>query len=375
MFKKFLPFLIFFFIFSCTPGVSKSPIAPSVTLAENQARDHSTPTPIIPTQQPKFLTTMSDQYIDARLMAVGDSNWYFEINWDGENAFKYLLKYSYETYCSQEIFQPVSIRQKVSIISLQAGTQVTYKECYPEVDLHLINELNPADYSPDKTQIIYKTTSAKPEAPIKLDQGSEGLDGLQNIISVYSISEKTLTPLLTTPLNYYYSWLPDGKHILLEGLAYGDFLGSGVYVVDLDSQNIVTLSTSYSHTESSVAPSVSPDAKYIFIYGDLLSTDGKETFRVCEKEASPFSYTWSADSQWGYVFCRPNVNSTNWGTLRRINTESHEIQENLIPSDLVIKPVKMSVSPDNQWLVFEWRDEVYAFKEDFGLYLVQLNNQ
>lgn len=375
MLNKFLPFFIFFFIISCTPGVSKSPISPSVTLEENQARDHSTPTPIIPTQQPKFLTTMSEQYIDARLMAVGDSNWYFDINWDGEDAFKYLLKYSYETYCSQEIFQPVSIRQNGSIISIQAGTQITYKECYPEVDLPLINELNPIDYSPDKTQIIYSSTSSSSEAPIKLNQESEGQDGLQNIISVYSIPEKTMKPVLATPLNYYYSWLSDGKHILLEGLAYGDYLGSGVYIVEPDSQNIVTLSTSYSHTEGSVAPSVSLDAKNIFIFENLLSTDGKQTVRVCEKEESAFSYAWSSDSQWGYVFCRSNPDSSKWGTLRRINTQTHEIQDDLLPIDLVIKPVKMSVSPDNQWLVFEWRDEVYTFKEDFGLYLVKLNDR
>lgn len=372
MFKKFLPFLICLFVVSCTQKTTESQHFPATAVEKTQIREQTISTPILPTRQPKYLKTMSAQYVDSRLMPVGDAHWFFDIVWKGDNSFEYLLQATNETNCSQKVFQPISIDLNNTGFSIQPGSQFTSKECFPVVDLPLPEKLNPEAYSPDKTQIIYKTTSAKSEAPIKLDLGSEGQEGLQNIISVYSISEKTLTPLLSTPLNYYYSWLPDGKHILILGLSYGDFLGNGIYIVDVDTQSIVTLSTTFSLAEGTVSPSVSPNSKYIIFDGNLLSTNGKETVPVCNKGEYLFSSAWSIDSQWGYMFCRPNDDSSTWGSLRRINTESYEIQDDLLPSDLVIKPVKMSVSPDNQWLVFEWRDEVYAFKEDFGLYLVRL---
>lgn len=373
MFKKFLPFLICLFVISCSQNTAEPQPFSATAVEKTQIKEQATSTPIPPTQQPKYLKTMSAQYVDSRLIPVGDANWSVDIVWKGENSFEYVLKTTNDANCLQKEIQPVSIDPINTSFSIHPGSQFTSNECFPVVDLPLPKKLNPEAYSPDKTQIIYETTSVKPEAPIKLNPENEGQEGLQNIISVFSISDKTLTPLLTTPLNYYYSWLPDGKHILILGLAYGDFLGNGIYIVDVETKSIVTLSTTFALTEGAVMPSVSPNAKYLFNGGYLMSIDGKEAIPVCLIGERGFSYSWSSDSQWGYVFCQSNDSSATWGTLRRISTSTFEVQENLLPSDLVIKPLKMSVSPNNQWLVFEWRDGTYGFKEDFGLYLVRLN--
>lgn len=373
MINKYLPLILIWFLCSCTPHPTITPID---SIAEKTSlRGPATSTPVTPTPLPEYIQPMPQKYIDTRLIFVGVYEMPKEINWQDSSHFKYQIDSETIQNCLIKRFQETKILQNEDQYFVDPGDVSTIEECYPQEQIiSKSNAVQPWIFSPDRRLAIVRTTNINPDAKIYLDQEDVRGNAEQFVYSVFSITTHKIVPLVASPYNYSYSWLADGKHIILGGLAYDAIPSGGLYVIDKDSYEVVTLSRNYSPGEGSVFASFSPDGKFVLLNHHLLSTDGKIDLQVCLSGETDYSYAWSVDSQWGYVFCRNIKEDDQWGVLKRINTLNFEIQEDLLPSDLVIKPVAMNISPDNQWLLFNWSDGTYFSTENFGLYLVKLNN-
>lgn len=373
MINKYLPLILIWFLCSCTPHPTITPID-SIS-EKTPLREPATSTPVTPTPLPEYIQPMPQKYIDPRIIFVGVYKMPKEIIWQDTSHFKYLLNSETGQNCLTKEFQEMKILENADEFIVDPSDVSTIEECYPQEQIiSKSNAVQPIVFSGNRSLAIVKSKSTQPDAIILLNQEDVKGNAEQFEYSVFSISTKKVVPLVASPYNYSYSWLADGEHIILSGIAYDAIPSGGLYIIDINTYEVVTLSRNYSPGEGSVFASFSPDGKFVLLNHHLISTDGKIDLQVCLSGETDYSYAWSVDSQWGYVFCRNIKEDDQWGVLKRINTLNFEIQEDLLPSDLVIKPVAMNISPDNQWLLFNWSDGIYFSTENFGLYLVKLNN-
>lgn len=180
-------------------------------------------------------------------------------------------------------------------------------------------------------------------------------------------------PLLWTPLRYNYDLSPDGKSIVIDSVCYGVVIGQGMYSVDIQSQQVVTLHPTITHNcEGSIGTKISPNSKHILFWasqGLVLSTlKGEHLMQLCDSGEAQ-DYTWSLDGRFAYVAC------ADQGIVRiqRIDTITYTNIDAMIGHPFSIKPYSMAVSPDGKLIAFYRIDHSIFEKKHEGVWILRLN--
>jgi hypothetical protein len=183
------------------------------------------------------------------------------------------------------------------------------------------------------------------------------------------------TPLFISTAGFGYEWAPDSRHIVVESYCYGDNLGSGLHVIDTQSLSLTTLSPEYwNNCEGGIAYQLQPsNDKPFILYGpDILqSLDGKEQIHLCQPEEGTRSYAWSPSGEFVYIDCIPDGAQSD--TLIRYNVRTRESVVLVRPETLPMKAIKMSVSPNGNYLVFVWGTSNFFNREERGVWLLNLD--
>jgi hypothetical protein len=361
-----LVFIMLILLSSCVKKSASSVITPTPTDMQPTPLNNLRATPTELSFVNNSNLYLPQEYRDNRLIFVTKSKSVLDLRWDSNNTISLSEDYS--------LYQTYNIIEANSGFATEAGNIYTEKEdILPQISLPDGNEIILAWFSPNKEMVLVKAKSMDPNAQLQLDTESIMPSLEQNVFWIYSIGKNEYKALFSTPLDYSVSWMPDNKHLTLSGVCYGGREGVGIHTLDIDSGEMITLDENYAYCEGTVSFSKSPDSDFILLDGNLISTDGTTRFSVCEDNENDFSTAWSEDGTYGYVFCRSSSDYGTWGTLRRINTATQLVESNLLAGDLTIKPADMSVSPDNKWLVFAWRDGPILYEKNYGVWLVELN--
>jgi hypothetical protein len=303
----------------------------------------------------------------------------FQIQWLSDNSFQYDYqeRFKFDTVfidnCYDQLYQEVTISENQSEVTVTSDKSSSKKICNQSWPASPDGQaiIFPPAYSPSNDLAVFTTSTLDPSASLRLDKDfiAEGVHLYQTWI--YSTTTRQAIPFVATPLAYNLDWVPDEKSIILSGMCYGDgLLGNGIHVVDRSTLQVVDLTDTWANCEGTVFYKISPDSRFILYDGQLQSLKGGPTTLVCPENMKLYSHTWSEDGQYGYVYCRDPVQDES--VLRRIKVDNFMVEDLLGENDIAIKAIGLSVSPNHQWLVFEWGDDFYGNSESYGLWLIKI---
>jgi len=298
------------------------------------------------------------------LYFVGESEPSISFEWLSDHSFRYTTDKHYDGQNANYSYTEVSIEEsdgKVTLLPGKQYEQVFFLNNYP---------FQPV-YSDSQKQFIFETEIKKPTVPVIIDDGQVTDRGVYTQYYLFSQETGAMDSLFATNFEYYLEWLPDEEHVMMT-CSLGDYSRNGIYVIDIKTREIVTLSDSFCYFEFLIQNEVSPDSKYILINGGLQALAGGEMSSICkDDEEYTAAQTWSDDSSTAYAFCRPEK-SERLGVLRRINVETKIVSENILEVYQNIKINEMAVSPDQKWLLFQWKDKSPVNSDNRGLWLAKL---
>ena len=182
-------------------------------------------------------------------------------------------------------------------------------------------------------------------------------------------------PLIWSPVGYDYELTRDGKYIIVDSLCYGGLLGRGMYSVQIETHQVITLHPTITHNcEGSQSKSLSPVGKNIVFtvpQGDVVvNLNDMRQMRLCGPEGSSGDYTWSADGRYVYVVC---ADTSGYYAIRRIDTDTF-VGEDV--TDRYQQPLgifRMEVSPDAKRIAFYRLEESFYAKKHAGVWVLDLN--
>jgi hypothetical protein len=183
---------------------------------------------------------------------------------------------------------------------------------------------------------------------------------------------ESLQPLFATQRGYVFNFLPGNHHILVEQPCYGENLGGGLHLVDIDERTLVTVAEVYHGLCEFAFPRLpSPNGQYlIHSGGTIINVDGETQGEICKEEEFPRSWTWSGDSQRVYVACSEGEHDLVW----QFDVETGMkvlVNEGIKPS-IGMKAREMAVSPDEGWLAFVWGKTALFPEDERGVWLLKL---
>ena len=184
-----------------------------------------------------------------------------------------------------------------------------------------------------------------------------------------------LQPLIWSPVGYAYELTHDGKHIIVDSLCYGGLLGRGMYSVQIETHQVMTLHPTITHNcEGSRSRSLSPIGKNIIFttpQGDILvNLNDMHQMRLCGPEGNSGDYTWSVDGRYVYVVC---AYESDYYTIRRIDTDTFMGEDVTDHYQLPLGIFSMAVSPDAKRIAFYRLEGSFFAKKHEGVWVLELN--
>lgn len=366
-----------------------STIQPSPT-ATSTEHNLSAVTPT-PTEAISLPTSIIDTNNMANLFQVSSMPDVLGTSWESEDRLRLSLNPSWdsETRCTTNFWQDFNIREFDRIIEavpLSGGEGTSCPEPKPVLSDASISAL-PGDIvgqvvSADRTHsllFVEVMTSTLPMIQnVKDVYGQSALAILEvddlPILEGWVISHETETlyPVFATQLGYVYTFLPGYDHLIVQAACYGADLGTGLYIVNIEDNSLLTLAENYSGLcEGAVGLASSPDGQYlIHSKGTIVSVDGELKGQLCKEEQFPRSWAWSSDSKQVFADCNEGERDFIW--QYDIDTGTKALLNDLIDPSVSPKARYMAVSPDMKWLAFIWGASELFSQDEYGVWLLKL---
>lgn len=363
-----------------TPTSTIKPTEPPLTIPPT-ATTLSMPTasPIESAARPTSSLLEDNESNLYQVSSIPDST----ISWTSENVLKVHVDsvWNGETRCTIHSWQEFSVRQhenSIEIVPISTSETVRCPEQKPSLPDALTSTL--PGVVVDQIESSEGTNSL-----LFIEVSTSNLPMIGNAVDIYSeddlpllegwvIDHETtvLQPVFATQLNYVYRFLPGNRNIAIQQDCYGDNLGGGLHIVNIEDSSILTLAETYSGLcEGIVGMMPSPSGEYlIYDKGTIVNVDGNIVGKLCTEEQHPRSWTWSFDSKQVYVACSEDEYDLIW--QYGIETGNKVLLNDLINPTVSIKARQMAVSPDEKWLVFVWGTSDLYSLDEYGVWVLKL---
>ena len=304
------------------------------------------------------------------------------IRWAGNDMFslRSSLEKNNESGCWIEKWQKYNVTNTQANIKFTEMLTESIQVCetqHPDIletRYADIEEVVEYKLSPDQTQWLL-VAIVKVPVPTKLiignsDEQVEAFKFYQGFLLDRNGGD--LQPLFVTKWMWAYQWSPDSRYILVDSLCYGDRLGIGFYTIDTlaETANIIQ-NTEHDNCEGSVAYQVSPDAQHLLTsnaHGQLVQIDGRWVTTLCETNEFVRSYTWSGGGRFAFIACG-RAGSLGDRLLRYDIVEQQKVIL-VKAAHSSLRATALAISPNQQHILFVWRDNNFWAQEDRGVWLL-----
>lgn len=302
-----------------------------------------------------------------------------DIRWDSKDQFAIQTDFrlSEKAKCLTETWQIYTIEDFTNDIIQQQPILEPSTDCLAHSETtDLLGQFNAELIqkqitSRDGSTRLFIVSSHEKNAPLTI--GSNDTSEVETYYQGWLIYQNQAPLLLfSTAKDWVYDFSDDNRYIIVDSLCYGNNLGIGLYVIDTSDLTIYPVQEQHhNNCEGSQPLLISPDSQHLLFadnHGTILNLEDKHERRLCLSDEFAQTFTWSSQGRFVYMAC----SSSHEVFLVRYDVTLDQAERLFGPEQIRIQPMKMRISPDQRFLLFEWGFSTFHPVEDYGVWLLQL---